>query len=53
MAEPIPNTSERNILDKVLELDPAHYDPEDVYEFSNERKFKSTDRTDSGVYDGA
>jgi len=45
-------TSERNILDIVLELDEAHYEPEVVYEFSNERKFKSTDRTDSGIYDG-
>ena len=45
-------TSERNILDIVLELDDDHYEPEDVYEFSNERKFKSTDRTDSGIYDG-
>lgn len=46
-------TSERTILDEVLELDPDHYEPEDVYEFSNERNFKSTDKTDSGVYDGS
>ena len=45
-------TSDKNILDIVLELDDDHYEPEDVYEFSNERKFKSTDKTDSGIYDG-
>ena len=29
MAEPKPNTSQRSILDEVLELDPDHYEPED------------------------
>ena len=27
--------------------------PEDVYEFSNDRTFKSTDHSDSGVYEDA
>ena len=45
-------TSNKSILDEVLELEDNFYDPEDVYEFSNGRKFKSTDRTDSGIYDG-
>ena len=46
-------TSERSILQKILELDEEHYEPEDVYKFSNDRTFKSTDRTDSGVSDGS
>ena len=45
-------TSEKSILTEVLELDPEHFDPEDVYEFSNGKTFKSTDKTSSGVYDG-
>ena len=45
-------TSEKPWLAEVLEVDKEHYEPEDVYEFSNGRKFKSTDKTDSGVYDG-
>ena len=49
------NTSYRdyNWLDLVLKRDPKHFiSDEDVYEFSNGRKFKNTDNTDSGVYDG-
>ena len=46
-------TTERTILKEVLELDEEHYEPEDVYEFSNGKKFKSTDKTDHGVYDGS
>ena len=45
-------TSEKSILTEVLELDEEHFEPEDVYIFSNDRKFKSTDRTDHGIYDG-
>lgn len=46
-------TSEKTLLDIVLEADPEHYDPEYVYEFNGgERKFYSTDRTSSGIYDG-
>ena len=38
----------------VLTHDPKHHVPdEDVYQFSNGRKFKTTDHTDSGVYDGS
>ena len=45
------NTTEMNLLQLVLEQDPEHFEVEDVYEFSNGRKFKSTDRSDSGVYE--
>jgi len=45
-------TSEKSWLAEVVELDPDHNKEEDVYEFSNQRKFKSTDKTDKGVYDG-
>ena len=46
-------TSEKTLLDIVLEADPDHYEPEVVYEFNDgQRKFKSTDRTSSGIYDG-
>lgn len=45
-------TSQTDMLTEVLTVDKEHYEPEDVYEFSNDRKFKSTDKTDHGVYDG-
>lgn len=35
----------------VREADEDVDKPEDVYEFSNGRKFKSTDDTDSGIYE--
>jgi hypothetical protein len=46
-----PGYTETNILTEVLKADPDHYKPEDVYEFSNGRTFKSTDNTDSGIYE--
>ena len=45
------NTTETSLLQLVLENHPEHYEVEDVYEFSNGRKFKNTDGSDSGVYD--
>ena len=45
-------TSETTMLTEVLKVEKDEfYKPEDVYEFSNDRKFKSTDRTDSGIYE--
>jgi hypothetical protein len=46
-------TTEVPWLDIVLEADDEYYETEDVYEFSNGRTFESTDKTDSGVYDGS
>lgn len=46
------NTSEVTWLSVVLQVEPDKYKEEDVYEFSNGRKFKSTDKTNSGIYDG-
>jgi len=46
-------TSDKSWLSEVLEADPEHNEPEDVYEFSNGRKLKSTDKTDHGIYDGS
>jgi len=38
-------------LDEVLKRDPDHYLPEpDVYEFSDGRKFESTDGESTGIY---
>ena len=45
------NSSEISWLSIVQEADDELYEPEDIYEFSEDRKFKSTDRTDSGIYD--
>ena len=38
-------------LSIVLDNDKEHHEPEDVYVFGNGRKFKSSDKTDSGVYE--
>jgi hypothetical protein len=49
------NTSFRDYdwLSLVLTHDPKHHVVDEVvYEYSNGRKFKNTDNTDSGVYDG-
>jgi len=46
-------TSEKSWLSEVLEVDKDKDKPEDVYEFSNGRKFESTDASDHGIYDGA
>ena len=48
-----PTFTERTWLSIVVEADPDHYlTDEVVYEFSNDRKFESTDDQDTGVYDG-
>jgi len=45
------NFTQTTILAEVLEHEgEEHYKPENVYEFSNGRKFKSTDRAAAGVY---
>jgi len=44
--------SERPWLEEVLRADKDHYKKDVVYEFTNDRKFESTDSTDEGVYDG-
>jgi hypothetical protein len=45
-----PNTSEVSWLALVLEADKDHYKADDSYEFSNGRKFESTDGKDKGIY---
>ena len=46
-------TSDKSWLDEVVENEPDYYEDPYVYEFNQERrKFKSTDRTDSGIYAG-
>lgn len=42
---------EIDILSLVVEVDKDHYKPDIVYEFSNGRKFESTDRATSGIYE--
>jgi len=37
----------------VTKNDKDHKKDDEVYEFTGGRKFKSTDKTDSGVYDGS
>ena len=44
-------TTEIDMKSIVRTVDPEYDEPEVVYEFSNGREFKSTDRTDSGVYE--
>jgi len=53
MAEYQVTSKEYPILDLVLQLDEEYYVQPDVYEFSNGRKFKCTDNSDHGVYDGS
>jgi len=54
MSDDAPDFRDYSWLDLVLEADPDHYEPEEgVYEFSNGRKFESTDKSDSGIYDGS
>lgn len=45
-------TSQKSWLQEVLENDDEHFEPETVYEFSNDREFKSTDKSNHGIYDG-
>lgn len=42
--------SQHSLLGLVVEMDPDHYKRDDAYEFSNKRKFESTDDTQSGIY---
>lgn len=44
-------TADYSFLALVIAADPDHYKPDIAYEFSGERKFESTDRADSGIYD--
>lgn len=48
---PEPTTREYSYAAMVLATDPDHYKPDVAYEFSNGRKFESTDGTDSGIYE--
>ena len=46
-------SSSTTMLHEVLKIEKAdHYKDPVVYEFSNEEKKTSTDKTDSGIYDG-
>ena len=40
-----------DLLSEVLKIDPDHYEPEEVYRFSNGKKFLNTDKSNSGIYD--
>jgi hypothetical protein len=51
MAEYEVTYSENNWLSVVLEHDDDYYEDPDVYEFTG-RKFKCTDKYNTGVYDG-
>ena len=44
------STRDFDWLSLVLEMDPDHYKPEVIYDFTGNRKFLSTDASDSGVY---
>lgn len=48
---PEPATREYSFLAMVVESDKDHYKPDVAYEFSNSRKFESTDGTESGIYE--
>jgi hypothetical protein len=50
MADEAPTVRQISWIGEVLKSDPDHYKEEDVYRFSNGRTFKSTDKTDSGIY---
>ena len=39
------------ILSEVLKADKHHYETDVAYEFSNGRKFESSDKSDSGIYE--
>lgn len=43
-------TTKTDLRTEVLKVDPEHYEAEDVYRFSNGKKFKSTDKSSSGIY---
>jgi len=52
MADSEPTFRDFQWLQEVLKSDPEHYLEDDAYEMSNGKKFKSTDKTNSGIYDG-
>ena len=45
--------SERAWLSEVTDVDEDYYKDDIAYEWSNGRKMYSTDRYDTGVYDGS
>ena len=45
------NTSQIDWLSLVVECNDEHYDTDVAYEFSNDRKFLSTDKSNSGIYE--
>lgn len=46
-------TSESDLLAEVTKIEKGdHYKKDTVYEFSNGRKFESTNDQDTGIYDG-
>ena len=47
------NYSEREFLAEVVDADDEFYKDDIAYEWSNGRKHLSTDRYDTGVYDGS
>ncbi len=47
-----PTTRDYDFKSLVVKTDKEHYEPDDCYEFSNDRKFKSTDgSSESGIYE--
>lgn len=50
MADYEVTTTEKDFRSIVVENDDEFYEDPTVYEFSNGRKFKCTDKSDSGVY---
>jgi hypothetical protein len=45
-------SSETNQLSEVLKVEDRYYEDAWVYEWSNDRKHYSTDKNDTGIYDG-
>jgi hypothetical protein len=45
-----PTFTNTDALSIVLAADDEHYQPDVCYEFSNQRKFLSTDKSTSGIY---
>ena len=50
--QPLPTFSSRTMKELAQQAEGKDWNkPEVVYEFSNGRKFESTDNTDSGIYE--
>jgi len=49
-SQPAPVFSDKPWLNEVLENDDEFYETEDVYVFSNDRRFKNSDRGGNGIY---